>query len=142
MLSALGRQAHVTAGAVLRARADARREMRHAGARACNKRDGCRRGPATRRRDSVAMNSNPTPPRDLSPMWLDLSHVISGLTVPPAPPRPADAQPRRGPPRDDLPDDGAAEPSRAARWCLLAAAQLAGACATAALLKLMGLSPV
>lgn len=87
------------------------------------------------------MNSNPTPPRDLSPMWLDLSHVISGLTVP-APPHPADAQPHRGPPRDELAAGDTAEPNPAARWCLFAAAQLAGACATAALLMLMGLSPV
>ena len=83
------------------------------------------------------MNSNPTPPRDLSPMWLDLSHVIAGLPVAPAPQRPADAPPRRGPPSDELPAEKAPEPGPILRWALMAAAQLATAGATAALLMLI-----
>ena len=87
------------------------------------------------------MNSNPSPPRDLSPMWLDLSHVIAGLPVAPAPQRPADAPPRRSPPSDDLPANPQAKPAPASgtavRWALTAAAQLAAAAATALLLKLI-----
>ena len=83
------------------------------------------------------MNSNPTPPRDLSPMWLDLSHVIAGLPVASAPQRPADAPPRRGPPSDELPADQAPEPGPALRWALMAVAQLATAAATAGLLMLI-----
>ena len=88
------------------------------------------------------MNPKPPLPRDLGPMWLDLSHVIAGLPVPPAPRPAADASPRRGPPRDELPPDDDAPTTRPAlRWALMTAAQLAAAGATAALLMLLGLSP-
>jgi hypothetical protein len=89
-------------------------------------------------RQCRTMNSNPTPPRDLLPMWLDLSHVIAGLPVAaPAPKRPADASPRRGPPADELPADEGPAPGPTLRWALMAAAQLAAAGATAGLLKLI-----
>ena len=93
------------------------------------------------------MNPKPPPPRDLGPMWLDLSHVIAGLPAPAAP-RPApDASPRRGPPRDDEPSAASDRDPRPAagpalRWVLVAAMQLATAGATAALLMLLGLSPL
>jgi hypothetical protein len=85
------------------------------------------------------MNSNPTPPRDLSPMWLDLSHVIAGLPMAPAPQRPVDAPPRRGPPSDELPADqlSTPAPASAARWALTGLAQLAAAGAMALLLRLI-----
>jgi hypothetical protein len=89
------------------------------------------------------MNPKPPLPRDLAPMWLDLSHVIAGLPVPAAPRPAADASPRRGPPPDELlPDDDIPGPSPAARWALVTAMQLATAGATAALLMLLGLSPL
>ena len=88
------------------------------------------------------MNPKPPLPRDLGPMWLDLSHVIAGLPVPPAPRPAADASPRRGPPRDELPPEDVPTPSPAARWALVTAMQLATAGATAALLMLLGLSPL
>lgn len=89
------------------------------------------------------MNPKPPPPRDLGPMWLDLSHVIAGLPVPAAPGLAGAASPRRAPPRDELPpDDDAPAPSPAARWALVMALQLATAGGTAALLMLMGLNPL
>ena len=88
------------------------------------------------------MNSNPTPPRDLSPMWLDLSQVIAGLPVPVPAPRPADSPPRRGPPGDELPPEPAADAGPTLRWAWCVAAQVAGAAATAAMLMWMGLSPL
>jgi hypothetical protein len=89
------------------------------------------------------MKTNTPPPRDLGPLWRDLSHVIAGLPVSPTPWPAADAPPPRGPPRDEqLPPDDGVEPSPAARWALVTALQLATAGATAALLTLMGLSPL
>jgi hypothetical protein len=88
------------------------------------------------------MNPKPPLPRDLGPMWLDLSHVIAGLPATAALRPAADAPPRRGPPHEDLPrDDDIPAPGPAARWALVTAMQLATAGATAALLMLLGLNP-
>ena len=88
------------------------------------------------------MNPKPPQPRDQVPKWLDRSHGSAALTAQPDPRPAADASPRRAPPRDELPPEDVPTPSPAARWALLTAMQLATAGATAALLMLLGLSPL
>lgn len=85
------------------------------------------------------------PPRDLSPMWLDLAHIVAGAPTRLFDPPPADDQPRggRAAARAAWLADRERPQQAGARWLMLmVAAQVGGAAVTAGMLMLFGLGPV
>lgn len=81
-------------------------------------------------------------PRNLSPMWLDLAHVVAGQPAQSATHPRERRREARPVPRLGLDGVSAGAPARRLSLPVLLLAQVGGAALTAGLLTLMGLSPV